>query len=139
MSRDAIMASLHQNRKHYGTGLFTPTRARSTAESTHAPFSHPHILLSSALPTARLLCPHRRCHKIPSMPQSPNNPSVFDLKEDTVNLLIVLFDYSSGLELWVTRHMRHGMPNSIKNKTKQLQTNLQKCSMIRASNQFHLL
>lgn len=73
MSRDAIMASLHQNRKHYGTGPFTPTRDRSTAESTLAPFSHLHILLTSALPTTKLLRPHWRCHKT-SMPSISTQP-----------------------------------------------------------------
>lgn len=119
ISREAIMASLHQNRKHYEIGLFTPTRARLTAGSTLAPFSHPHILLTRALSAARRLCPHRRCHKTPSMPpahSTPHNPSLFDLKEDTVNLLIVLCDYSSGLLLWVTGHMSHGMPKNLKNK-----------------------
>lgn len=74
ISRDAIMASLHQNRKHYEIGLFTPTRARLTAESTLAPFSHPHILWTRALSAARRLCPHRRCHKTPSMPPISTQP-----------------------------------------------------------------
>lgn len=74
ISRDAIMASLQQHRKHYETGLFTPTRACSIAESTLAPFSHPHILWTRALSAARLLCPHRRCHKTPSMPPISTQP-----------------------------------------------------------------
>lgn len=121
ISREAIMASLHQNRKHRETGLFTPTRARSTAQSTLAPFSHPHILWIRALSAARLLCPHRRCHKKPSMPPNLHTtPALFDLKKETqVNLLIVLCDYSSGLLLWVTRHERDtGCPKALKTKNK---------------------
>lgn len=68
ISREAVMASLQQNRKHSETGLFTPTRDRSTAQSTLVPFSHPHILWNRALSAARRQCPHRRCHKKPSMP-----------------------------------------------------------------------
>lgn len=68
ISREAVMASLQQNRKHYETGLFTTTKARSMAQSTLAPFSHPHILWNSALSATRLLCPHRRSHKKPSIP-----------------------------------------------------------------------
>lgn len=99
------MASLHQNRKHYETGLFTPTRARSTAQSTLAPFSHPHILWSGLCLLLDRYVHRDAAIKSNQCLQSPHNPSLFDLKRE-VNLLIVLRDYSSGLLLWVTGHMR---------------------------------
>lgn len=85
------------------------------------------LLLDCSVHTDAAIKPHQ-------CPQSPHNPGLFDLKEDTVNLLTVLFDHASGLLLWVTVHMRH-VPKI--RKTKQHQRNLQNYSMIRESNQFH--
>ena len=116
ISGEAVMASLQQNRKHNETGLFKPIRARSTAQSTLALFSHPHILWIRALSAARLLCPHRRCHKKPSVPPNlPTTPASLILRETQRKSISSL---CSVITLWFTTvgdreaHERHGMPNS---------------------------
>ena len=124
ISREAVMASLRQNRKHSETRLL---RARCTAQSTLTPFSHPHILWVRPLSAPRLLCPHRRCHKKPSMPPISTKPQPFLILRETVevNLLIVLCDYSFGLLLWVPGRMRDmGCPNSLE----KMKNNQQKYS-----------
>ena len=75
-------------------------------------------------------------------PQSPHSPSPFDLKRHSTS-------QSPYCALWLLlwfitvtdrAHKGHGMPKSFENKKiKQLQRDLRKNSMIRATNWFHLL
>lgn len=105
--RNSHPTGLKSNWQKGSNGVTRTGSTEKWAQSTLAPFSRPHILYSRALAAASLLCPHRRHHKKPSTPQSPQNPSLFDLKRDKVRvyLLIVHRDSTLGLLLKPSGHM----------------------------------
>lgn len=111
ISREAIIVSLQQNRKHSETGLFTTTGAHSAAQSTLAPFSHHHILWIRPPSASRLLCPHRRCRKKPSVPPiSTEHRPLWSWERQRKSISFVLGDCG-----WAT-HETHRAAKSFENK-----------------------
>lgn len=100
ISRDAITASLHQNRKRRpGKWGRSQPAGLVLRPCPHSPRRPPALCLP-----ARRLCPHRRCCKKrhqrhPPRSQPPPPQGSLICRKTRVNLLILHFDYSSGSEL----------------------------------------